>query len=877
MWSKWFQKQLKVYCTVVLREAAKSSHRFITVDVPELLRLSSQVLQGTPWPKIAAGWPKLTTDDWFRLIPILGCIFVVLAVVFGGSRKGDPRPRNSYWLTRIVMLRGMGLVYLAAFLTSASQNRAMFGSRGLMPLQGESGRPIPVFRFLDSMGLPFGDLSVEVLSWIGVLMSLLLATGDRCFVMWAPLPFALWLTYLSIVNLGARVVIGYGWEWETLEVGFLMIFLCPMLPSRSGFPPWLPPPNIVIWLLRWGTFRLLIGAGMSKLGERSSSCWRDFTCTDTHYYTQPMPNPFAWLFHNLPTSVHRTEVMLTFVEQLILPFAVLAPLRCIRISACLAELFFQLCIVGTGNYAWINWIGALPCIALLDDGFLSYFFRTSMVESATKASAEAEGHLPKGQRRVTIPRVLCWMYRTARFPVHMLLLGFILCKSAAPLKELFSPAPWLAYYDDYFFVNAQGVFGFINKHRVNLVLHYTHDPLPELPKGARRSQKSCADTNGYIAQNERERYACADLEELCGKNKDVKKLCPWTCGICNTSRNWDERALRSMRWKPLEFKNLPGAVTRRPQITSPYHYRLDWETWIQTTASMERYIEVWEQERRARRGAAALDIPLPGHIRALVRQILAGDTDAMSLMGTSVLELLQPANNKTNAAWLPPTAIRAEFYSYKFTTPTQKWRTGAWWTREKMSQPHVFERAPMSPKSASEDTWAGIARSPWQRHWVLFLSVFGAYASLCGIVDSVCSLSISTLTAELAGVLYYMACFALALAVDYEHMELVQQISKQMKASVETLPWYMVIAVTSLRPGFNGVVQLSILALVKAADCGFFHLLKFPREGFFRNVLVETCKCWWDVGRSLVLPTVLGIFAYSAGRQLEQLQLPGTG
>jgi hypothetical protein len=36
---------------------------------------------------------------------------------------------------------------------------------------------------------------------------------------------------------------------------------------------------------------------------------------------------------------------------------------------------------------------------------------------------------------------------------HVALLIFILGKSAAPMKELFTAAPWLHYYDDYFFVN----------------------------------------------------------------------------------------------------------------------------------------------------------------------------------------------------------------------------------------------------------------------------------------------------------------------------------------------------------------------------------------------------------------------------------------
>eukprot|EP00965_Chrysotila_dentata_P243698 6205563-Pleurochrysis_carterae.AAC.1 len=67
---------------------------------------------------------------------------------------------------------------------------------------------------------------------------------------------------------------------------------------------------------------MLLGAGMSKLGSRSSACWRDLSCTSTHYFTQPMPTPAAWVFHKLPASVHKVEVALTFFEQAALDYTV---------------------------------------------------------------------------------------------------------------------------------------------------------------------------------------------------------------------------------------------------------------------------------------------------------------------------------------------------------------------------------------------------------------------------------------------------------------------------------------------------------------------------------------------------------------------------
>ena len=58
-------------------------------------------------------------------------------------------------------------------------------------------------------------MALEAVSWLGVLLSLLVAGG---VVQWAGAQLLLWIGYLSIVNLAPRVVIGYGWEWATCEV-----------------------------------------------------------------------------------------------------------------------------------------------------------------------------------------------------------------------------------------------------------------------------------------------------------------------------------------------------------------------------------------------------------------------------------------------------------------------------------------------------------------------------------------------------------------------------------------------------------------------------------------------------------------------------------
>jgi hypothetical protein len=158
--------------------------------------------------------------------------------------------------------------------------------------------------------------------------------------------------------------------------------------------------------------------------------------------------------------------------------------------------------------------------------------------------------------------------------VYTCLLLFILSKSAAPIKELYGPAPWLAYYDDYFFVNAQGVFGFINSHRPTLILSYTHDPLPPPPKKP-PSPPSCQDHRGQIATDQHGRpLTCHQLQPYCSHNQQVANLCQRTCRTCESGASHTAVATAvaestALRWHILEFANLPGDPSKPPWSLHP--------------------------------------------------------------------------------------------------------------------------------------------------------------------------------------------------------------------------------------------------------------------------------------------------------------------
>ena len=121
------------------------------------------------------------------------------------------------------------------------------------------------------------------------------------------------MLYLSFVNVG-QTFYGFGWETLLCEVGFFTIFAGA---GRTAPNMWL------IWIWRWMLFRLMFGAGLIKL--RGDPCWRDLTCLNYYFETQPMPNALSWYFHWMPHGVHTAGVVFNHIVELIVPFAYFAP------------------------------------------------------------------------------------------------------------------------------------------------------------------------------------------------------------------------------------------------------------------------------------------------------------------------------------------------------------------------------------------------------------------------------------------------------------------------------------------------------------------------------------------------------------------------
>ena len=347
---------------------------------------------------------------------------------------------DSYWLSRFVFERALAVVYLVAFLCAVNQFVPLLGSRGLLPA-ARFVRAVP-FRASPSLFyLSSTDATFAAAAWLGVGLSALAATGllERSALASAGVWTALWLLYLSFVNVG-QVFYGFGWESLLLETGFFAIFL----GNRAT-----APSAIVIWILRWVLFRDMFGAGLIKL--RGDPCWRDLTCLNYYFETQPIPNPLSWYFHWLPGGFHRAGVVFNHVGELAVPFLYFLPQPLAAIGGAVTILF-QLTLVVSGNLSWLNWLTIVLCIPTLDDRWWSW--------------------LPVEQPVLQDPMPI---QRAAIYAVGAL----VLVMSVRPILNILSPQQLMNYsFNPLHLVNTYGAFGSITRMRTELVIEGTEeDPI----------------------------------------------------------------------------------------------------------------------------------------------------------------------------------------------------------------------------------------------------------------------------------------------------------------------------------------------------------------------------------------------------------------
>jgi hypothetical protein len=362
---------------------------------------------------------------------------------------------HSYWLTRFIILRVLGLVYFVAFLSLAQQVMPLIGSQGLLPVnlflsQAEKFLGSRSSAFLQFPGIFWANHSdsfLMAMSWVGVASSAALLLGFANGIVL----IVLWVIYLSFVHIGQDWY-SYGWEIQLLETGFLAIFLCPLLDGRP-FPK-RPPPAPVIWLFRWLIFRIMLGAGLIKL--RGDSCWRDLTCLYYHYETQPIPNPLSALLHFMPQWFHQAGALWNHLSELIAPWFVFGPQR-LRYVAGFLLVSFQVILILSGNLSFLNWLTIVPALACFDDSCFARILPRSLTQRALQARTVAK--ISRAQQ-VAVPGFVSLVVILSYFPVANLI------SSRQAMNTSFDPLH---------LVNTYGAFGSVGQERNEIIFEGTDD------------------------------------------------------------------------------------------------------------------------------------------------------------------------------------------------------------------------------------------------------------------------------------------------------------------------------------------------------------------------------------------------------------------
>ena len=289
--------------------------------------------------------------------------------LFGPEQPGRPGHLWPRWL----FLRGLGLIFFSAFYSLAFQIEGLVGPQGILPAQNYlellRGR-MGILRFWVAptlLWLGSGSFALHLLVWAGLIASIALL-----FNIWPRGSTAVaLLAYLSFIA-AARAFADYQSDGMLLAAGFLSLFFAP-----AGFRPGLgessPPSPASLFLLQWEWFRIYFESGVAKLAGHDPQ-WRHLTAMNHYYQNGPLPTWIGWYAQQIPHPIQALLTLFTLVAELGLCWMFIFSRRS-RLLCFLIMTPFQIGIILTANYAFLNYLVLSLGFLLLDDEHFTGWFK----------------------------------------------------------------------------------------------------------------------------------------------------------------------------------------------------------------------------------------------------------------------------------------------------------------------------------------------------------------------------------------------------------------------------------------------------------------------------------------------------------------------
>jgi phage terminase large subunit-like protein len=531
------------------------------------------------------------------------------------SRRGAPGRLIPRW----IFLRALALIYFSAFYSLLFQIKGLIGPAGILPAGqylAAVAQHLGAARYWYAPWLFWFSSSSTMLiamMWIGLAASVIAFLN-----LWPRLSFLVcFVCFLSFVS-ASSVFSGYQSDGMLLEAGFLALFFAP----RGLNPGWGakdPPARASLFLLQWEWFRIYFESGLVKLLSGDPE-WRHFTAMDQYYQNGPLPTWIGWYAEQLPHAFHAATVGATLALELGVVLMLFFPRRVRRICFFIVTPW-EISVILTANYTFLNYLVLSLGFLLLDDNFLLRFvperFRPDVPEQIAEPEQDEEAPLSiftakpvtnevrseadssefsvvdrdvpydtgeTGRARFKFP---------GKFGVHF---GALRMAAAAVILT------WIAYNT--------------TAEMIGLPLRWI--PLPTTPIAVLEPFR-IANQYGLFAVMTRGRYEIEFQGSDDGQN-----------------------------WIAYPFRNKPQALNEAPRIYAPYQPRFDWNLWFASLGD-------WQQNQM---------VPLTEE------RLLANDADVLALFRANPFPRV------------PPHYVRAVLWQYRFTTLDEERRGGDWWERE---------------------------------------------------------------------------------------------------------------------------------------------------------------------------------------------------
>jgi len=283
-------------------------------------------------------------------------------------------------LARWLWLRALAFIYFSAFFSLLFQVKGLIGQHGILPA-GETLTAIAQAtghnRFWIAPSLFWISSSthfIVAVMWIG-----LLASVAVFFNLWPRASLLIcWLCFLAFVS-AAGDFSSYQSDGMLLEAGFISMFFAP--PGlRPGLGVAHPPIRLSLWLLQWEWFRIYFESGLVKWLSGDIQ-WRHLTAMDEYYQNSPLPSWIGWYVQHLPHGFQKATaagtLILEFFVVLLFFFPRKWPIgRAVRVVLFAIVTLWEIPVILTGNYAFLNYIVLSLAILLLDDRTLASWIPT---------------------------------------------------------------------------------------------------------------------------------------------------------------------------------------------------------------------------------------------------------------------------------------------------------------------------------------------------------------------------------------------------------------------------------------------------------------------------------------------------------------------